>query len=53
MGGEWLLRVAFCTDVTTGGLGKAGAVGGHALWGFVRGDVEFWGRVLVSGELLT
>ena len=26
---------------------------GHALWGFVRGDVKFWGRVLVSGELLT
>ena len=27
--------------------------GGHDLWGFVRGDVKFGGRVLVSGELLT
>lgn len=24
---EWLLRVVFCTDVTTGGLGKVGPVG--------------------------
>lgn len=44
--------MAFCTDVTTGGLGKAGAVGGM-LSGGLLGGRQVWGRVLVSGELLT
>ena len=49
MGGEWLLRVAFCTDVTTGGLGKAGAVGGMLSGGLLGGMSSFgegfWCRV--------
>ena len=34
---ELLLRVVFCTDVTTGGLGKVDAVGGMISGGLLEG----------------
>lgn len=38
---EWLLRVVFCTDVTTGGLGKVGPVGGMISGGLLAGMSNF------------